>query len=172
MNARLLKSFKSIFEDEKNLESYNNYYIALRDWIKNNKYLFSNELKNHIRLNTLIQLDINDYDLEKIGHINISLVNEKDRMTEINYKTTDDLLKEIDSVLWNMVAIEADFECDCIDGDLRYIIDLEENNEILIKCNFCAQLYDIYGNKINRTIRKYKPATSLDIQRFVVVKKK
>ena len=71
-----------------------------------------------------------------------------------------------------MVAIEADFECDCIDGDLRYIIDLEENNEILIKCNFCAQLYDIYGNKINRTIRKYKPATSLDIQRFVVVKKK
>ena len=136
MNARILKSFKSIFEDEKNLESYNNYYIALRDWIKNNKYLFSNELKNHIRLNTLIQLDINDYDLEKIGHINISLFNEKDRMTEINYKTTDDLLKEIDCVLWNMVAIEADFECDCIDGDLRYIIDLEENNEILIKCNF------------------------------------
>ena len=163
MNSRILKSFKSIFE-EKSLESYYNYYVSLRDWVIKNQNLFINELENNKRLIMLIQLNINDYDLETIGQKNISLSYEKVRMTERDYKTTDDLLKEIDSVLWDMVAVEADIECDCIDGDPRYIIDQEDNNKILIECNYCAQLYDINGKKIDKRLKKYKPATSEDVQ--------
>lgn len=173
MNARILKRFNNIFDDKKTLESYNNLYVALRDWIMNNNNFFSKELKNHMRLNMLIQLNVDDYDLEKIGRKNFPLFYAKERLTERNYKTTDDLLECIDNILWDMVAIEADIECDCIDGDPRYIINQEkENNEILIECNYCAQLYDVNGKKMDRTINKYKPATYLDIQCLTSAKRK
>ena len=53
MNSRILKSFKSIFE-EKSLESYYNYYVSLRDWVIKNQNLFINELENNKRLIMLI----------------------------------------------------------------------------------------------------------------------
>ena len=40
------------------------------------------------------------------------------------------------------MIIEADFECDCIDSDPRYIIAQEENNEIFIYHNYLKHLYN------------------------------
>ena len=165
MNARLLKKFNILFEDDNNLKSYTNYFIALRDWVINNKYLFINELEKNFRLKMLIQINIDNYDLETIGRKNISLLYEKERMTGRRYKTTEDLLEEIDYTLWNMVSIEANLECDCIDSDLRYIKIQEDGcNEILIKCDFCGQIYNLNGVKINREIKEYTPASSLELQ--------
>ena len=167
MNARLLKKFNILFEDEINLKSYTNYFIALRDWVINNKYLFINELEKNIRLKMLIQINIDNFDLETIGRKNIVLLYEKERMTGRRYKTTEDLLEEIDYTLWNMVALEADLECDCIDSDLRYIkIQEDRCYEILLKCDFCGQIYNINGMKINRAIKEYTPATSIELQHF------
>ena len=165
MTARLLKEFNILFEDENNLKSYTNYFIALRDWVINNKYLFINELEKNSRLKMLIEINIDNYDLETIGRKNISLLYEKERMTGRRYKTTEDLLEEIDYTLWNMVSTEANLECDCIDSDFRYIKIQEDGcNEILIKCDFCGQIYNINGVKINREIKEYTPASSLELQ--------
>ncbi len=158
MHAKLLKSFKRIFNNEKAIESYRDFYIALCDWVITNENLFINELNNHKRLRMLTQIDLDEYDLSK-NDLEY-LQNFKNRLIEGTYKTTDDLLETIENELWDLIAIEADIDCDCIDSDPRYIVDPDRDNEVLIECNYCRQLYDTHGVKQNRIIDYYKPANN------------
>ena len=67
-----------------------------------------------------------------------------------------------------MITISSYMDCDCIDGELRYIkINYKKGNgELVLECTFCKQLFDLKGNKIQRKIYEYVPATIEDIKMY------
>ena len=164
MNSRLQKSFKNIFYNKDCINSFYSYYNALRNWVLNNSKFFKDELDEFKRLKMLLYLNIEDYDINEIGRKRMNLSHVKKSLSERNYKKIGDLLKIIENNLWDMVTIEADLECDCIDGDPRYIIiPTNKKSKVFVECNYCKQIYNINGEKTNIELNEYLPAKYNDI---------
>ena len=165
MNSKLLKSFRNIFEDKQKLSTFYSYYITLCNWININKKHIGDDLNKKQQLKILMCLNIDNYNVNKIGEKRLVLSCEKRRIGEINYKKNKDLLEAIEDTLWDMVTIGSDLDCDCIEGDLRYIKIINQNNveEVVLQCNYCKQIYALDGTKKQIEIDGCIPATNEDI---------
>ncbi len=166
MNNKLLKSFRSIYQDKKNIQSFSVYYQALSNWVKNNQKTLGRELIYKYGLDILISLDLNSYLIDPKKN-ELYLEQEEKRIGNINFSKVDGLLMVIRDTLWDMVTIRSDSECcNCKYGDMRYIkINYQDGDgKIVLECNVCGQAVNIDGSRLEEKIVNYLPATKTEVE--------
>jgi len=163
MNNRILNSFRDIFNDQNNTASYTNYYIALCNWIIDNKEVISDELLERNRLVVLLNMDINKH---IVDNPELQLENEKNRIGHVDFSSLDGLLGCIADTMWDMVTIHSMKTCsNCSGRDLRYIkINYHKTNgKIVLECCDCGCMMNTDGSMIVEKIIEYLPATKAEI---------
>ena len=165
MNNKLLKNFRDIYRNEKNIQSFSAYYRALCDWVENNRKILGDEVIHRNRLDMLISLDLDKY-LIASSEIGLSLELEEKRIGTTNFSRVDGLLSAISDTLWDMVTIRSDTECtNCKCGDLRYIkINYHANSKIALECNECGYAMNVDGSELEEKIIDFLPATKAEVE--------
>ena len=165
MNKKLLESFKKIYEQEENLKTYKAYYLALCNWLKDNRSGVNSSFYSE-RINMLLSLDPDEYDINEDKGNGISLTNEKKRIGDGNFSRIEGLFAAIEETLWDMVTLSSDKECsNCHYGDLRYIKinPKSTNSRIILECSDCGRAMDLEGNMIDEKIDDYRPAMQKEL---------
>ncbi len=165
MNNNVLNSFRRIYRDKKNMQSFSAYYHALCNWVKNNPKKLGSELIHRNRLDILISLDLDKYLVDSDTN-ELCLEKEENRIGK-DFSNLDGLLMVLSNTLWDMVTIRSDACCSrCKYGDLRYIKinDQDGNGKIVLECNECGYAMNLDGSNLEEKIVNYMPATKAEVE--------
>ncbi len=168
INRRLEKSFRDIFASKDNLASYKAYYIALCNWVIRNEKMFADALKKEEKLQTLLHLNLDDYEMSGAQENGILLTNEEERIGKIDFGKNECLLDVITDTLWDIITVPADIISDCCgQGDMRYVkIHYQEgDSEPGVECAECGRLLDKQGKEVVGIVKECFPAGEKDVKR-------
>lgn len=161
---KLNNSFKAIYDRKETLLNFENYYIALVSWVKENMNILRDDIENEKRL--LVLLDINPHDYV-VENPELSLSLESKRLGSRQFETIAEMLMSIDGTLWDMVTIGSGKDCpNCIDDELRYVIAEDKSSnlkEVILECDTCGWTEHMNGKKWEEGIVNILPANKEDI---------
>lgn len=80
----------------------------------------------------------------------------------MDYPHVESLLDFIANRLWEMVSTPANFECNCIDSNVIFVM-ASGRKQPLAYCLYCGKIYDEHGIEISGFGSGIYPATSQDI---------
>ena len=148
-------------------KSYTEYYSALRDFIIENEDLIKADIidirfLDRLKLNTLLSLNLSKYDIENIGAQKFNLDRERELCLHMDYPHVESLLDFIANRLWEMVSTPANFECNCINGNVIFVM-ASGRKQPLAYCLYCGKIYDEHGIEMSGIGSGIYPATSHDI---------
>lgn len=137
---KVLFNYASLADVDENFKDINSFYLALIEFVKNNKYFFTNSINELWGLDELMRLDCKDYTVEYLG---FDLIAERTHIREsIDYLSISSLPMIVRDKLWELITIYSDKDCPVCGSAFRYIkvIDESQNENILLECTVCTRI--------------------------------
>ncbi|MDS9999626.1 hypothetical protein QJV14_02450 [Listeria cossartiae subsp. cayugensis] len=163
----LLKNFREIPQNDKNLESYGNYYQAYVKFVNEYRDFFTDSILEKWGLDVLISINSEEY---IVSTPDLSLYMEKQRLSKGEYKNIDTLAMSIRDTLWDMVTVYSGKDCPITPNDeLIYIkVKRKDNSDkILLECAGCGWAEDIEGEEYTGDFGKVFPVNEKDFSVYI-----
>jgi len=166
MKTAIINSFKKLLNDTEIFHSNSTYFMALRNWLIDNLDSFDEELLIRNRLDSILNIDINDYMCNLIDHRPIVSPREVERIGKIEYDSIDGLLMVVSDTMWELLSISSDEACNnCGSISTRFVSVVADTRPYLfIECCDCGMIMDLNGISIQGKVSHICPAKKTDIE--------
>jgi hypothetical protein len=117
-------------------------FYKLKDWYQKNEKFFSPNLIEKYQLERLINVDIKNYPLDKSECTPQSIKN----LRHINPSKEDSMLSIFGSLLWELIVLRTDDECqECHSLGMFALFDMEAK-KVVLECSVCGWIQTLEGN--------------------------
>jgi hypothetical protein len=117
-------------------------FYQLKDWYQENKKFFSPNLTEKYQLERLINVDVKNYPLDKSECTPQSIKN----IRHINPSKEDSMLSIFRSLLWELIVLRTDDECqNCHSLGMSALFDTEAER-VVLECSVCGWIQTLEGN--------------------------
>lgn len=167
LDRDLIKKFRDISHQEKNLKNYESYYLAYIEFINENRFFFTDSILKKWGLDILISINPKEY---IVLNPDIALQMETKRLSRGVYGNIDTLAMSIRDTLWDMVTIYSGKDCPITPNDeLRYIkIKYADDSErLLLECAGCGWTEDVEGNEYEGPFGRVFPVNKDDLEKYI-----